>query len=239
MRSGLRAVSRVLSLLAWPLGIKKAPCPQTIIHGVRRLAIVRIDAARMLRGVPLSQVPFRHGLLWLIDRRIGLGTGKIVAVLAVDASDHPLAPEALSLDRVHCIGVSVADAWTGETIAKVLGRLIAVLGRPAASRTDGGSDLHNAGAFLDEPGLASPGLDAISHAVAGMLKRSSQDHPAFERFVSACGRVSGQLTHTMLACVAPPTVRTTARFLPVHRLCTWADRVLQLSPAGGAKSGST
>ena len=25
----------------------------------------------------------------------------------------------------------------------------------------------------------------------------------------------------------------------VHRLFTWADRVLKLSPAGGAKSGST
>jgi len=27
--------------------------------------------------------------------------------------------------------------------------------------------------------------------------------------------------------------------MQVHRLCTWADRLLQRSPAGGAKSGST
>ena len=26
--------------------------------------------------------------------------------------------------------------------------------------------------------------------------------------------------------------------MPVHRLCTWADRLLTLSPAGGAKAGS-
>src|SRR6266849_11142199 len=72
-----------------------------------------------------------------------------------------------------------------------------------------------------------------------MLMRFYQDHPAFETFLSACGRVSGKLKHTILACLAPPQVRTKARFMNVHRLFTWADRVLKLSPAGGAKAGST
>jgi len=239
VRIGFRAVSRVLSLLALALGIQKAPCPQTIINWVLRLTLVRIDAARMLRGVPLSQAPFSNGLIWMIDLSIGLGTGKILAVLAFDAHHHQLAPGALSLEHVHCLGVSVAHAWTGETIADLLGRLIAVLGRPAAYLKDGGGDLHKAVALLEEPGLASPCIDDISHAVAGMLKRSYHDHPAFETFVSACGRVSGKLKHTILACLAPPKVRTKARFMNVHRLFTWADRVLQLSPAGGAKTGST
>ena len=57
-RIGFRAVSRVLSLLAWALGIKKAPCPQTVINWVMRLSIVRIEAARSLKGLPLSQAPF-------------------------------------------------------------------------------------------------------------------------------------------------------------------------------------
>ena len=73
---------------------------------------------------------------------------------------------------------------------------------------------------------------------ASMLKRTYQHHPAFERFLSACGRASGKLKHTLLACLAPPTVRTKARFMNVHRLVAWADRVLQLSPPGGAKRGS-
>jgi hypothetical protein len=51
-RISFRAVSRVLALLAWALGIQKAPCPQTIINWVIRLTIVRIDAARPLRGLP-------------------------------------------------------------------------------------------------------------------------------------------------------------------------------------------
>jgi len=238
-RIGFRAVSRVLSLLAWALGIKKAPCPQTISNWVMRLAIIRIDSARLLRGLPLSLAPFSNGLIWMIDISIGLGTGKILAVLACDAHHHQLTPDALSLERVHCLGVSVADSWTGETIAELLGRLIAVMGRPAAYLKDGGGDLHKAVAFLGEQGLASPCIDDISHAVAGMLKRSYHDHPTFETFLSACGRVSGTLKHTILACVAPPKVRTKARFMNVHRLFTWADRVLKLSPGGAAKAGST
>jgi hypothetical protein len=238
-RIGFRAVSRVLSLLAWALGIKSAPCPQTIINWVIRLSIVRIEAARTLKGWPLSQAPFTNGLIWMIDISIGLGTGKMLAVLACDAHHHHLTPGALSLERVHCLGVGVAASWTGDTIAELLKRLIAQMGRPAAYLKDGGSELQKAVDLLGEQGLSSPCLDDISHAVAGMLKRVYQDHPSFETFVSACGRVSGKLKHTMLACLVPPTVRTKARFMNVHRLFTWADRVLKLSPPGGAKTGST
>ena len=71
-----------------------------------------------------------------------------------------------------------------------------------------------------------------------MLKHAYQNHPAFERFLSACGRVSGKLKQTLLACLAPPTVRTKARFMNVHRLFTWAEQLLELSPRGGAKTGS-
>ena len=203
------------------------------------MSIVRIEAARSLKGLPRSQAPFTNGLIWLIDSSIGLGAGKILAVLAVRAHHHQRMAGALSLEHAHCLGVGVATSWTGDTIAELLGRLIAQVGRPAADRKDGGSDLHKAVALLDAQGLGSPCLDDISHAVAGMLKRVSHAHPTFTIFVSACGRVSSTLTHTLLACLAPPTVRTKARFMHRHRLCTWADRVLQLSPPGGAKTGST
>src|SRR2546427_9387452 len=112
------------------------------------------------------------------------------------------------------------------------------MGRPAAYLKDGGSELRKAIDWLEERGLASPCIDDISHAAASMLKRYYHNHPAFERFLSVCGRVSGKLKHTLLACLAPPTVRTKARFMHVHRLVTWADRILRLSPSGGAKRGS-
>ena len=237
-RISFRAVCRVLSLLACALGIKRAPCAQSVINWVLRLSIVRIEAARGWRGLFLSQAPFSHGLIWMIDISIGLGSGKIVAVLALDAHHHHLGGGAPALDHVHCIAVSVADSWSGEAIAELLKRLIAQMGRPAAYLKDGGSELQKALEVLEPLGLASPCIDDISHAAANMLKHYYQHHPAFERFLSACGRVSGQLKQTLLACLAPPTVPTKARFMNVHRLFSWADRLLKLSPAGGAKAGS-
>ena len=237
-RISFRAVCRVLSLLASALGIKRAPCPQSVINWVLRLSIVRIESARGLQGLLLSQAPFSNGLIWIIDISIALGSGKILAVLALDAHHHHLAGGAPSLDQVHCIAVSVADSWTGEAIAEVLERLIAQMGRPAAYLKDGGSELQKAVDLLEPQGLGSPCIDDISHAAANILKHYYQHHPNFERFLSACGRVSGKLKQTLLACLAPPNVRTKARFMNVHRLFTWADRLLQLSPAGGAKAGS-
>lgn len=238
VRISFRAVSRILHVLATDLGIERAPCAQSVINWVMRLSLVRIECARELRGLPLPHAPFSNGLIWMIDLSIALGSGKILAVLALEAHHHVLCDGALSLAHTHCIAVSVADSWTGEAIAELLKRLIAQMGRPAAYLKDAGSELHKAVDLLGASRLHSPSIDDLSHAVAGMLKHYYQHHPAFERFVSACGRVSGKLKHTLLACLAPPTVRTKARFMNVHRLFSWAEQLLQLSPAGGAKAGS-
>lgn len=238
VRISFRAVARVLHVLAAALGIERAPCAQSVINWGTRLSMVRIECARELRGLPLPHAPFSNGLIWMSDLSSALGSGKIVAVLALDAHHHNLWAGARSLAHTPCIAVSVADSWTGEAIAAGLKRLIAQMGRPAASLNDAGSELHKAVDLLDGLRLHSPRIDDLSPAAANMLKRYYQNHPAFERFVSAGGRVSGKLKQTLLACVAPPTVRTKARLMKVHRLFSWAEQLLQLSPAGGAKAGS-
>lgn len=55
-------------------------------------------------------------------------------------------------------------------------------------------------------------------------------------FLSVCGRVSSRLKHTVLACLTPPKVQTKSRFMTVHRLVRWADRVLGFLPAGRAQA---
>ena len=144
-----------------------------------------------LRGLPLSQAPFSNGLIWMIDLSIGLGSGKILAVLALDAHHHHLVGGA----PLSTTSTASPSRWPipgrGEAIAEVLKRLIAQMGRPAAYLKDGGSELQKAVDVLEPQGLASPCIDDISHAAANMLKHYYQHHPAFERFLSACGRVSG------------------------------------------------
>lgn len=237
-RISFRAVSRVLHVLAQRLGIGKAPCPQTVINWVTRLSIVRMQSVRLLQGAARHLIPFSNGLIWMIDTSITLGTGKLLSVLALDAHHYQLAGGAPGFQHVRCVAVAVSPSWTGEGLADLLERIISVVGRPAAYLKDGGSELKRAVDLLSEGGRGSPVIDDISHAVANMLKRRYETHPQFSTFLSACGRVSSRLKHTLLACLTPPKVSTKSRFMNVHRLVRWADWVLGLLPAGRAKAGS-
>lgn len=237
-RISFRAVSRVIGIFFEHLKIKKPPSPQTIINWVIRFSMVKIqNASHLLPQMKISGNPFSNGFIWMIDASIGLGTGKILAVLAIDVN-HYLSGKMPSLKDTHCIAVSVSASWTGELIANFLKKVIAVSGRPTAYLKDGGTDLGKAVRLLDETGLSSLVIDDISHKIANIFKHKYEDDPLFSTFVSACGNISQKLKQTVLACLAPPKVSTKARFMNFHRLVKWADKILKHSPAGRSAKGS-
>lgn len=231
-------MSRVLGVLCENIGVTKIPCPQTIINWVTRLSIVRINAANQLVGANIPGDPFSNGFIWTIDISIGLGVGKILTVLALNANHHQLNPAAPTLQNTHCIAVSVAASWTGEMIAEFLRKIISVLGRPAALLKDGGSDLGKAARLLMEQGFPCLTIDDISHKIANILKHEYETHPLFKIFMAACGKASTKLKQTLLACLAPPKVSVKARFMNLHRLVMWAGNVLKHSPKGRAAKNS-
>jgi hypothetical protein len=237
-RISFRAASRVLAVLAAPLGLRKAPCPQTVSNWVTRLSIARLQDTTRVPKTSLSADPFANGSIWIIDISIALGSGKILAVLALDARHHQLHATAPSLDHVHPLAVAVAESWTGENVADVLEELMGALGRPVSLLKDGGSELAKAADVLVERGLSTRLIADLSHVVANLLKHQYAPHPLFDTFISACGQVSRHLKQSALACLAPPKTSTKARFMNLHRLVKWADQLLQHSPPGPARAGS-
>ena len=237
-RLGFRAVSRVFGVVGHYLGVAKAPCPQTIINWVARLSISRIQYTPREVGTAVRGDRFANGFIWMIDISIALGAGKILAVLALNAHHHRLNAGAPCLQEVRCVAVSVANSWTGETIADWLQRVIGVLGRPVSFLKDGGTDLGKAVRLLGERGFASPSIEDLSHRIANLLKQAYAEHPLFATFLSACGKASRKLKQTLLACLAPPKVSSKARFMNLHRLALWAERLLKHSPVGRAARGS-
>lgn len=237
-RIGFRAVSRVLAVLSDHLGITNVPCPQTIINWVTRLCIARMQNPMLPTGFQIGSNPSSNGLIFMLDASIGLGSGKILAVLALNANYHAFNETAPNLQNVTCVAVSVAASWTGEKIAEFLQKIIAFTGKPAAYLKDGGTDLAKAVTILAERKMASPSIDDISHAIANLLKHEYQNHPMFENFLSACGNASKKLKQSILACLAPPKVSTKARFMNLHRLVNWADQLLRHSPKGRAQKDS-
>jgi hypothetical protein len=237
-RISFRAVSRVLQVLSGYLGLSKIPSTQTLINWITRLSIARIQKAGQLVNWPTIQDPFSNGFICIIDISIGLGTGKILTVLFLDAQHHRWHEGAPTLEHVNCVAVAVADSWTGETIADFLQKVIATLGRPLAYLKDGGKDLAKAIRVLGERGHFSFSIDDLSHTIANLLKHEYQDHPLFETFISACNEISKKFKQTLLACLVPPKVSTKTRFMNLHRLVKWADQLLHHSPAGRASAGS-
>jgi len=83
-----RAVSRVLSILAQPLGLKKAPCPQTIINWVQRLSIVKVKNVLRPIDINIGNPSLSNRFIMILDASIGLGKGKIMSVLALDVHHY-------------------------------------------------------------------------------------------------------------------------------------------------------
>ena len=231
-RISFRGISRVLSVIGSYLGLSKTPCVQTIINWVTRLSISRMK--KISHKITESSRDF----ICVIDISIGLGAGKILAVLLLDTRHHLLNKGAPMLENVHCVGVSVADTWTGETIADFLEKVIVVGGQPVSYLKDGGTELGKAARLLNDRGYSSVCIDDVSHVIANLLKHEYQEHPMFETFISACGKVSKKFKQSVLGCLVPPKVSTKARFMNFHRLVKWAEQLLKHSPKGGVPKDS-
>ena len=213
---GFNAISRVLQVLSSFLPIQKVPCPQTIINWVTRLSLSRMN----FEG---NKNQFSKDYLCILDTSIGLGSGKILCVLFVEARHFFWNPGAIKLQDLFCVGVSVSDSWTGEKIASFLNKIFKVVGEPLSYIKDGGCDLSKAARILKETeGSQSHSISDISHVSANFLIHEYQNHPFYGPFLSCCGKSSKNLKQTILACLAPPKVSTKARFMNLHRLVQWA-----------------
>jgi len=236
---GFRAISRVLEILQVYLGICTPPSTQTIINWVNRYSMAKIWNYTPPPSLCLGANKFSNGAVWIIDTSIGLGPGKILAVLELKINHFEHNKTSPTFEDVNCVAISVAKSWTGEAIADFLQQVIHITGKPAAYLKDGGCDLRKGVRLLNERGFSSPSIDDISHVVANLLKKEYSRHPSYDSFISACGQASKKLKQTALAFFAPPKTSTKARFMNIHRLVKWAEMVLQHSPRGAVSKDSS
>ncbi|MBK7001671.1 MAG: hypothetical protein IPH35_17340 [Rhodoferax sp.] len=89
--------------------------------------------------------------------------------------------------------------------------------------------------LLNEQGTSLECIDDLSHMVANLFKHEYAEDPLFNTFITACVEVSKKLKQTILACLAPPKVSTKARFMNLHRLVEWADKLLKHVPQNQAE----
>ncbi len=118
-RISFRGISRVLKVMEPYLGVQ-APCAQTVINWTLKLAISRMQYVYELIAPKVSGDPFANGFIWIIDTSVAMTSGKILAVLALDANHYKNNQSAPTLQDVHCVGVAVDPTWNGDLIAEFL-----------------------------------------------------------------------------------------------------------------------
>jgi hypothetical protein len=210
----LRAISRVLAVLSGlDLFQFKAPCPQTITNWVNKLSLSRfMNIPPFIKSFAEGAL-FTNGWMYVIDESIGHGSGKMLLVLRIRADHYKSSQGFPKMTDVHVVGVGVSPSWTGDLVADFLRKIIAVSGRPSAYILDGGNNLHKGINTLTLGGQGSMSIRDISHYAANLLKSKYGEHSDLESFLSTCGDCSKNLKQTILACLAPPKIRTKARFM--------------------------
>ena len=214
-----RASSKVLrallllgtGLIAW------VPHFTTGIGWALRLGLHRLQQAQRHLDEPW---------VCIADFTIQIGCKKALIVLRVPVAAVSQG-NALTLQQVEVIGLSLGDTWNGARVNTVLLALFERCGWPSHVVSDCGSDIKKGivDTLLEAPNRAS-WISDVSHCVANALKHYYAKLSIFRQFQSLCTQMRQRLQQTRFAFLLPPKARTKGRFLSASRQAEWGLQTL-------------
>jgi len=189
----------------------------------------------------LKQVkPITKPWIAIIDHSIDIGTKKMMVVLRVTVGALSKRGAAIRLEDCECIGLTVSEKITGETISPELKEIFRQAGRPVAILKDTDPTL-NKGVHLcsEKQDNIIPTIDDIGHTMANALKAQFGKMIAYKRFTALISHGAKCLRQTDLAFITPPKLRSKGRFQSISKLGKWGAKMLDaFSVKGRASKGS-
>ena len=176
----------------------------------------------------------------IIDRSIDIGTKKALVVLRVEVDALSKRGSAVRLEDCECIGLTVSDKVTGETVYPELEAVFNRAGKPVAIIKDRDATL-NKGVRLwsDQQVHPVPTIDDIGHTIATSLKAQFEKLNIYKRFTALVSHGAKCLRQTELAFLMPPKLRSKGRFQSIGKLGEWAEKMLHVfAVSGNAEEGS-
>jgi hypothetical protein len=189
----------------------------------------------------LNQVkPINQPWVAIMDHSIDIGTKKALVVLRVTVEALSHRGTAICLEDCECIGLTVSDKVTGETIYPELDAIFARSGNPIAIIKDADATLQKgARLWSDQQEIPIPTLDDIGHTLATALKAQFEKLNAYKRFTALLNYGAQCLRQTELAFLMPPKLRTKGRFQSISKLGQWGEKMLKVFAVKGvAEKGS-
>ncbi len=158
-----RSIPRILELfkLTTPLELNWRPNFTSVINWTLRLGL----------GLLKQVEPITKPWIAIIDHSIDIGTKKTMVVLRITVEALLTRGNAIQLQDCQCIGLTVSEKVTGETISPVLEKIFAQAGKPVAIIKDTDATL-NKGVRLcsEKQEKLIPTIDDIGHTMANALK---------------------------------------------------------------------
>lgn len=228
-----RSIPRILESckLTIPFQFNWIPHFTSIINWTLRLGLGLLKQVK-----PISEPWFA-----IIDHSIDIGTKKALVVLRVTAESLSKRDGALQLQDCECIGLSVSEKVTGETIFSELDDIFSQSGQPIAIIKDTDATLNKGVRLCSEKQQKPiPVIDDIGHAMANALKVQFEKTECYKKFCSLLSHGAKCLRQTDLAFITPPKLRTKGRFQSISNLGKWGTRILDVfAVKGRASKGST
>ena len=227
-----RSVPKILDIITHKtsLAINWIPHFTSVINWTLRLGL----------GLLQEVKPIQEKWIAIIDHSIDIGTKKALVVLRVTADKLQKRGSSITLEDCECIGLTVSDKITGESISEELTAIFKQSGQPCAIIKDKDYTL-NKGVVLwkkREKGNSAI-IDDIGHVVANALKKQFEATKCYGEFKRLLSQGAARLRQTDLAFLIPPKLRSKGRFQSISHLGKWGEKVLdKFAVKGRAKKNS-
>jgi len=164
--------------------------------------------------------------IWIVDHTIQLDAIKCFVVLGIRRSALPPAGQCLTHAQVEPLALLPVPHSTGAVVYQQLEDLVAQTGVPRAIVRDHGSDLNAGVAQFCQIHSGTSDIYDIKHKTALVLKHELEADPVWQEFTQLAARTQSQVRQTNLAPLAPPGLRSKARYMNVDILVKWGQDIL-------------
>ena len=166
--------------------------------------------------------------VWLIDHSIQLSNEKCLLIVGFRLSTYGEERRPLQHRDLSLISLEVVNQSNGTIVCEQLQQAVDKTGVPRAIIHDHGSEL-KAGVTKFQnlhPGTAS--IYDIKHKVAIEIKHRLAQDTQWEAFNKTAASIDKRLRQTAYADLAPPALRSKARYMNLDSRVAWAQSKLKL-----------
>ena len=164
---------------------------------------------------------------WMIDHSIQIGRCKCLVILGIRLGELPEGRALCHRDLEPIALVPMAGS-TKQAVAVCLERSAARTGAPRVILDDHGADLHGGVEIFRAAHPDTMEVYDITHKAACLLKARLEADERWASYNTDAGQAKFRVQQTELACLAPPSQRSKARFMNVGKLVGWGVDTLAL-----------